>query len=238
MKESTGEIAQRLGVDRVLDPPGSLPQPAARLDPSGPCRPHEIEVEVERLCLDSTSHREIRAAAGGDPDAMGARILQIVSERGKLHNPETDSGGVLTGTVSAVGAAVSARPEAGQRIVTLASLTLTPLRLEAIDRLDPDSPQVEVSGTAYVFDRAPWARDAGRPSASGRSGRFRRLRRRVARSRARPGAGTVTVLGAGHAGKMALAAARDAAPAARSWWSTSTRRRSSECWHRASPTSP
>ncbi len=41
--------------------------------------------------------------------------------------------------------------------MTLGSLTLTPLRLEAITRLDPDSPQVEVEGTAYVFERASWA---------------------------------------------------------------------------------
>ena len=40
--------------------------------------------------------------------------------------------------------------------MTLASLTLTPLRLEAVTRLDPDDPQVEVEGTAYVCDRSAW----------------------------------------------------------------------------------
>ena len=48
------DIRQRLGADRVLDPPGSLPQPAERLDPSGPVRPLEFEVAVDRLMLDST----------------------------------------------------------------------------------------------------------------------------------------------------------------------------------------
>ena len=48
-------------------PAGSLPQQAERLDPSGPMRPNEIEVAVERLCLDSTSFREIHEHSGGDP---------------------------------------------------------------------------------------------------------------------------------------------------------------------------
>ena len=34
---------------------------------------------------------------------MAARILEIVVARGKMHNPETDSGGILLGTVADVG---------------------------------------------------------------------------------------------------------------------------------------
>ena len=100
-------------------------------------------------------------------------------------------------------------PQEGQRIVTLASLTLTPLRLEAVTRLDPADPQVEVTGTAYVCDRSAWGPvpddlpletvleiydvyGAGS------------LTRTLA-----PDTGTICVLGAGHAGKLALAAARD-----------------------------
>ena len=64
------DISAQLGADRVLDPPGSLPQPAERLDPSGPVRPHELELAVERLCLDSTSFRNLRERAGGDPDLI------------------------------------------------------------------------------------------------------------------------------------------------------------------------
>ena len=98
-------LEERLGADRVVEPPGSLPQPATRLDPSGPVRPTEIEVDVELLCLDSTSFRAIAEGAGSDPDRMADRIASIVADRGKLHNPDTDSGGVLYGRVAAVGEA-------------------------------------------------------------------------------------------------------------------------------------
>ena len=79
------------------------------------------------------------------------------SARGKMHNPETDSGGVLLGTVAAVGERYESRPRRATGSSRSRSLTLTPLRLDVGERLDPGSPQVEVTGTAYVCDRAAWA---------------------------------------------------------------------------------
>ena len=203
-------MAERLGADRVLEPRGGLPQPARRLDPSGPVRPFELEVAVERLCLDSTSFRNLRERSGDDPAAMADRIAEIVAFHGKMHNPETDSGGVLMGTVSAVGDGFTSPPAVGERIVTLGSLTLTPLRLEAVTEIEPGSAQVGVEGTAYVFDRAAWAPvPDDLPLATvidvydvcSAASHTRELA---------PRDGTVCVLGAGHGGKLALAAARDA----------------------------
>ncbi len=207
------EIGQRLGADRVLEPSGALPQTAARLDPDGPVRPFEFELAVERLCLDSTSHRQIRERCGGDPGAMADRILEVVAARGKMHNPDTDSGGILLGTVSATGDRLSEPPPMDARIATLGSLTLTPLRLERVTRVDPDSSQVEVEGFAYVFERAAWAElPDDLPEATALElydvcAAASQMRALIA-----PGA-TVCVLGAGHAGKLALATARDAVDA-------------------------
>ena len=150
------DIREDLGAGRVAAPPRSLPQPAERLDSSGPVGEREFELAVERLCLDSTSFRNIRERSGGDPVVMGERIATIVAERGKMHNPETDSGGVLLGTVTAVGSRFEDPPAIGARVVTLASLTLTPLRLDAVTGIDPESAQVAVEGTAYVWQSAPW----------------------------------------------------------------------------------
>jgi L-erythro-3,5-diaminohexanoate dehydrogenase len=211
MKDRTVEIAEELGADRVLSPPGVLPQRAERLDAGGPVRRHEFEVAVDRLCLDSTSFRNIRESAGGEPAAMASRIEAIVGARGKLHNPETDSGGILLGTVSAVGGSLEAPPEPGERIVTLGSLTLTPLRIAAVTGLDPRSPQVEVEGTAYVFERAAWAALPDDLPTETAVDVFDVCAAATQTRDLAPVGGTVCVLGAGNAGKLALAAARDAA---------------------------
>jgi L-erythro-3,5-diaminohexanoate dehydrogenase len=211
MKERTVEISEQLGAGRVLDPPGALPQRAHRLDPMPPLRSSEFGVAVERLCLDSTSFRQIRDASGADPAAMAERIEAIVHERGKMHNPETDSGGVLLGTVGAVGEAAHSPPRVGERIVTLGSLTLTPLRLDEVRGVDPESPQVEVSGTAYVFDRAGWAPLPDDLPAATAIDVFDVCAAATQTEALAPEGGTVCVLGAGHAGKLALAAAREAA---------------------------
>lgn len=204
------EIALEVGADRVVDPPGFLPQPAETLDPSGPVRDHELEIAVERLCLDSTSHRQIAEEAGGDADAMAARILEVVAKRGKMHNPATDSGGILTGSVSAVGSEFPNAPAIGTEVVTLASLTLTPLRLDEVTDLDPASTQVGVRGIAYVCARAAWTE---LPSDLSAVKALEVLDVCAAASHTRdlvPVGGSVCVMGAGHAGKLALAAARDA----------------------------
>jgi L-erythro-3,5-diaminohexanoate dehydrogenase len=210
MPTAREELAARLGADRVVAPRGALPQPADRLDASGPMRPFEFEVAVERLCLDSTSLRNIRESSDADPERMAARILEIVAARGKMHNPETGSGGVLLGTVADVGERVDAPPRVGDRIVTLASLTLTALRLDAVTHVDPGSAQVDVSGTAYVADSAPWGpvpEDLPLQTVLelydvyGAASHTRTLAPRSG--------GTVCVLGTGHAGRLACAAARD-----------------------------
>jgi L-erythro-3,5-diaminohexanoate dehydrogenase len=208
--DSTVELGQRLGADRVLSPEGVLPQPAQRLDPSGPVRPYEFEVAVERLCLDSTSFRNIRERSGSDTAAMAERIMEIVSERGKMHNPETDSGGVLLGGVSAIGDRYTDPPEIGERLVTLGSLTLTPLRLDEVRRIDPASPQIEVTGTAYVCDRAAWGTVPDDLPLEATIDLYDVCSAGTHVRDLAPSDGTVLVLGAGHAGKLAMAAARDA----------------------------
>jgi L-erythro-3,5-diaminohexanoate dehydrogenase len=208
---SAVDMKQQLGADRVIAPAGALPQPAERLDASGPVRPYEFEVAVERLCLDSTSFRNIRERSDGEPQRIADRILEIVASRGKMHNPETDSGGVALGTVTEIGDRYGSPPEPGQRIVTLASLTLTPLRLEAVTRVDPDDPQVEVSGTAYVCDRSAWGPvPEDLPLKTVLEVYDVYGAGSLTRALAPAEAGTVCVLGAGHAGKLALAAAREA----------------------------
>ncbi len=148
------------GLRRVVSPAGALPQRADVLDPSLPLGEDELSIAVEALAVDAASFRQLEHAASGDPARIADEILRIVRARGKLHNPVTGSGGMLLGRVAAVGprhpAASSLRP--GDRILTLVSLTLTPLRLDRIRAVRPALDRVDCDGEAILFASGTWAR--------------------------------------------------------------------------------
>jgi L-erythro-3,5-diaminohexanoate dehydrogenase len=144
-----------LGLHRVLEPPGVLPQAAWRLDPSPSIGADEVLVTVDRLNLDAASYRQLREAYDGDQDKIRAAVLDIITTRGKMQNPVTGSGGMLTGTVAEVGPDSPLGLLPGQRIATLVSLTLTPLRItDGLARWDGQSEQVPCTGTAVLFARS------------------------------------------------------------------------------------
>lgn len=143
------------GVHRVLQPRGVLPQAALRLDPSLPARPGELIVDCERLQVDSVSFRQLREESGDDEAGIARRIMQVVRERGKLENPSTGSGGVLIGRLRRASAA--RRIPRGARIVSLVSLTLTPLHLERVRKVHLFAHQVEVEGHAILCRAFPVA---------------------------------------------------------------------------------
>ncbi len=145
------------GSHRVLDPPGVLPQAAWRLDNSIELYDNELLIDVDKLNIDAASFRQISEEAGGDPDGIKRIILRTVEERGKQHNPVTGSGGMLIGSVKEIGESFPGEVRRGQRIATLVSLTLTPLRLAGIHEVDQERDQVRVEGQAVLFASGVYA---------------------------------------------------------------------------------
>jgi L-erythro-3,5-diaminohexanoate dehydrogenase len=144
-----------LGLHRVLEPAGVLPQAAWRLDPSPRIWPDEVRVRVQRLNLDAASFRQLHEASDGDPAAMRASVLEIVTSRGKMHNPVTGSGGMLTGVVEEAGPDSPLGLKPGDAIATLVSLSLTPLIItDGLASWDGASEQVPCEGHAILFGRS------------------------------------------------------------------------------------
>ena len=144
-----------LGLHRVIDPPGVLPQAAWRLDASPAIAPDEVRIRVDRLNLDAASYRQLREAYDADPDKIRAAVLDIVTTRGKMQNPVTGSGGMLTGTIEEAGPESPLGLKPGQRVATLVSLTLTPLQItDALAHWDAQSEQVPCEGHAILFARS------------------------------------------------------------------------------------
>jgi L-erythro-3,5-diaminohexanoate dehydrogenase len=116
-------------------------------------------VRVELLNLDAASFRQLTTKHAGDGDAVRAEVLEIISTRGKMQNPVTGSGGMLVGVVDEVGPESTLGLQVGDRIATLVSLSLTPLRItDDLARWDGASEQVPAEGTAILFGRSIAAR--------------------------------------------------------------------------------
>ena len=136
-----------MGLHRVIDPPGVLPQaadaPGRRLRDlagRGPGR-------VERLNLDAASFRQLETSTPATATAVRAEVLEIVAERGKMQNPVTGSGGMLIGVVDEVGPESTLGLAVGDRVATLVSLSLTPLMItDGLRRWDGRSEQVPARG--------------------------------------------------------------------------------------------
>ena len=144
-----------VGLARVLEPAGVLPQAAWRLDASPEIGPDEVRIAVERLNLDAASYRQLAGKHDGDGAAIRAEVLEIVGTRGKMHNPVTGSGGMLIGVVEAVGPESPLALKVGDRVATLVSLTLTPLRItDGLAGWDGKSEQIPAAGTAILFGRS------------------------------------------------------------------------------------
>src|ERR687885_2222029 len=152
---TTATASSPVGLHRVLEPAGVLPQAAWRLDTDPTLADDEVRVRVERLNLDAASFRQLSEKHGGDGDAVRAKVLEIVQTRGKMHNPVTGSGGMLVGTVEDAGPDSPLGLAPGDRIATLVSLTLTPLRIDdGLARWDGRSEQVPCDGHAILFGRS------------------------------------------------------------------------------------
>ena len=144
-----------VGLHRVVEPAGVLPQAAWRLDARPDIAANEVRIRVERLNLDAASFRQLFGKHGGDGDAVRAEVLEIISARGKMQNPVTGSGGMLIGTVEEAGRRSPLGLKAGERVATLVSLTLTPLVVtDGLARWDGRSEQVPCDGWAILFARS------------------------------------------------------------------------------------
>ncbi|MDR1847813.1 MAG: L-erythro-3,5-diaminohexanoate dehydrogenase [Bacteroidales bacterium] len=151
----------KYGTHRVIEPKGVLPQPANKLDNNmDEIYDNEILIDVQTLNIDSASFTDIEARAGGDHEKIKEIMFDIVAKQGKHRNPWTGSGGMLLGTVEKIGDALIGKTDlkVGDKIATLVSLSLTPLRIDKIKEIRSDIDQVDIDGKAILFESGIYAK--------------------------------------------------------------------------------
>jgi L-erythro-3,5-diaminohexanoate dehydrogenase len=157
------DIMHSLGTHRVLEPKGALPQSAWKLDNTPIALPTETLIDVQKLHIDSASFTQIANVCEQDTERMKKHIMDIIIERGKMHNPITSSGGVLIGEVEQLDETFGEKHHLtiGDTIVSLTSLSWLPLYLKDIKHIHLNRSEVEVEGKAIFFRSNPLAKLPG-----------------------------------------------------------------------------
>ncbi|MCW3788120.1 L-erythro-3,5-diaminohexanoate dehydrogenase [Plebeiibacterium sediminum] len=151
----------KYGTHRVIEPQGVLPQPATVVNNNMDLLyDNEIRIDVDILNIDSASFTQIKEQANGNISRIKSIIKNIVAQHGKLKNPVTGSGGMLIGTVEKIGSAIQQQSDikVGDRIATLVSLSLTPLKIDEIIEVKPEIDQIKVSAKAILFESGIYAK--------------------------------------------------------------------------------
>ncbi|MDO4545778.1 MAG: sigma 54-interacting transcriptional regulator [Bacillota bacterium] len=145
------------GLDRVVLPPDVFPASAWQLDNSRALRGGEMRISIKRIHLEGTSFRQICQEANNDEALIKEKIQDIVIRRGKMHNPVTDTGGLLFGVVEEID------PEydnvkgfkVGDEVICNTSLAGTPLYIDSINKIDMIFTQLEAEGYAIMLPGVP-----------------------------------------------------------------------------------
>lgn len=151
----------KYGTHRVIEPKGVLPQPANKVDNNmDEIYDNEILIDVQTLNIDSASFTDISNRAGHDNAKIAEIMMDIVAKQGKHRNPWTGSGGMLLGRVEKIGDALKGKIDLkeGDKIATLVSLSLTPLRIDKIKEIRADVDQVDIDGKAILFESGIYAK--------------------------------------------------------------------------------
>ena len=155
------KVGNKYGLHRGIEPVGGLPPPANKLDNNmDEIYDNEILIDVQTLNVDSASFTQIKEQAGGDHEKIKEIMFDIVAKQGKHRNPVTGSGGMLLGKVAKIGDALKGKIDLkeGDKIATLVSLSLTPLRIDKIKEIRDEIDQVDIDGQAILFESGIYAK--------------------------------------------------------------------------------
>lgn len=154
------------GVSRVMEPKGAVPATAWKLDNQRQISPKEIRIRLEKVHIEWDNFNQICSHCGYDEMRIKARIMQIIEERGKLHNPFTGSGGLFMGTIEEIGSEVDAEGlKVGDRVFSQSSITGMAMHIDRITRFDFNYGQMECQGYVICFEATSLIQYTGEVSA-------------------------------------------------------------------------
>ena len=150
-------MKNKYGLERVISPPRVFPASAWQLDNSRELKNGEMRISIKRIHIEGTSFRQICQEASNDEEKIKEKIKDIVIKRGKMHNPVTDTGGLLFGTIEEIAPNYNNTKgfKPGDEVICNTSLAGMPLYIDHISKVDKMYTQVEAEGYAIVLPGTP-----------------------------------------------------------------------------------
>lgn len=153
----------KYGIKRVLEPQHVLPTSAWKLDNSRNIYPDELKVSIKRIHLEGTGFKQICTESNNDEKKIKQTIIDMVIRRGKLHNPVTDTGGLVMGTVEEIGPEYDNKLDLkiGDLVICNASAASIPMYIEDITSINRVYNQVDATGYVVLHNSIPVVKTQG-----------------------------------------------------------------------------
>ena len=142
------------GTKRALEPKGSLTVTAWKVDNRKELQSRELRVAIDCISMERDSLLQICSICEYDEEKIKEKIYKIIGERGKLHNPYTESGGLFSGIVEEIAEDFQGERalKPGDRVVSMTTLTALPCYLESIESIDYEYGLLRCKGYAICFE--------------------------------------------------------------------------------------
>nr|WP_315020761.1 sigma 54-interacting transcriptional regulator [uncultured Aminipila sp.] len=146
------------GISRVIEPKGAIPVTAWKIDNRREINEREIRINTRLVHMEKSSFEQVCYECGYDEDRIKAKIIDIIQKRGKLHNPFTDSGGMVYGKIEEIGKVFKEnRPwyNVGDEVLCNTTITSVPLFIEKIEAIDYNYGELIIKGYTILFENSP-----------------------------------------------------------------------------------
>lgn len=146
------------GISRVIEPKGAIPVTAWKISNKKEINEREIRINTKLVHMEKSSFEQICYECGYDEVRIKTKILDIIQKRGKLHNPFTDSGGMVYGTIAEIGKVFKEkRPfyKIGDEVLCNTTITSIPLHIDRIESIDYNYGELIIKGYTILFENSP-----------------------------------------------------------------------------------
>jgi len=151
------KVFDNFGLSRVQEPKSAVPVTAWKIENSREIGPGECRIALRSVHLERDCFQQFCSECGYDETRIKAKIVDVISRRGKLHNPFTKSAGQFHGIIEEMGDeyARHSRFKPGDEVLCITTMTALPIFIERIHSIDYNYGELRVSGYGIVFIGSP-----------------------------------------------------------------------------------